>query len=238
MVRSAISHPYTTIVGDRMQDSSLQSLHLLSRPDQPFETNSSVVAEAGEERIPDDDDTSVSECSKSDSDETSDEEDDEHYQNGNWTILEDETPETSTMTSLHPETEADHMTQRSYFESEGGAAARGGNQLKNVGRTNVGIVVLETTQKYTYHEDISELGVKIRRYKDDRSGSLSPVGAEGLGVTENPSFGDESTDKCPLEELLTLQVRNISLKVYNFCSIIDTSRVKVLNILMKRTWSV
>ena len=203
---------------------SLQSFHFLYPRDRPIMSalpNRPLVTEAGEETIPGDDDTSASEYSKSGSEENSDEEDNEQNEDDNFTVLANVTPGTSTMTPVFPfrESKVDNMIQASNFEFGRGTVVRGANQLEGVGRTSFGNVVQETAQRHMYHEDMTELGVTIRRYKNERSGSLSPmsfdfVGAEGLGVTENPSFGDHGIDKCSSEELLTLQV-NLT-KILNF----------------------
>ena len=139
--------------------------------------------------------------------------------------------------------EVDNMIQASNFEFERGTVVRGANQLEGVGRTSFGNVVQETAQRHMYHEDMTELGVTIRRYKNERLGSLSPVpfdsvGAEGLGVTENPSFGEHGINKCSSEELLTLQVdlTKFTLKAYRFCCIINMfapTSAKILNFFMK-----
>ena len=87
-------------------------------------------------------------------------------------------------------------------------------QLENEVRTIAGKAIQETVQGPRYREDVTEFGVNIRRYEDERPESKDPihfdsVAAGAVGVRRNSSLGNNATDKYSPQKLPIPQVTNI-----------------------------
>ena len=98
-----------------------------------------------------------------------------------------------------------HYSSDNYSETEDDV------QFDNEGIATAGNSIQKIVQKPRYREDMTEFGIKIRRYEDERPESpvltsMDSVVAGAVGVVRNLSLGDNAADIYPMQEL---QVTNI-----------------------------
>ena len=118
----------------------------------------------------------------SDDDDTSSYQSNDHYSSDN----------SNSEIEVYSETEDDKQ-----FENEGIADARN--------------AIAKNVQGPRYQEDMTEFGIKIRRYEDERVESLvltslDSVVAGAVGVVGNLSLGDNAADKYPMQELQVINI--------------------------------